>query len=175
MMEQTPASEEADLHLVQTLRAVGQDPGLLCSRDVADSLSRFLQPLRAADARSDSGPRFSRDDGIVLVAAQHSGNRFEFSGYIWWISQEVDPLWGRFEIDPEEEALTEYVIKCGVRRTTDQGYGRPVTRGRHLCKLVDRPEPGDIEKAWRSGQLSSELDLWFFDFRTPNETSRSLP
>jgi hypothetical protein len=160
--------------LVQTLRAVGKDPGLLCSIDVADSLSRFLQPLRAADVRSDGGPRFQQDDGIVLVAAQHSGNRFKFFGYIWWISQAVDPLWGRFEIDPESEALTEYAIKCGVRRTRDRGYGLSVTRGRHLRKLVDRPEPGDIEKAWASGQLSSELDLWFFDFRTPNETSWSL-
>ena len=165
-MEQKPPSAEAGRHLARTLRAAGQDPEVLSSRDVSESLSRFLEPLRVDDARSDGGPRFSRDDGIVLVAAQQSGNRFELSGYIWWISQAVDPLWARLEIDPEEDVLTGYVIKCGILRTGDQGYAPPVFPGRHLRKLVDAPEPGDIEKAWHSGQLSSELDLWFFNFGT---------
>ena len=165
-------SLDAEPRLVRVLRAAGQDPGLLCSRDVAESLSAFLLPLRAADARSDGGPLFARDDGVVLVAAESSGNHFELSGYIWWISNGVDPLWTRLEIDPKKDVLTAYAIKCGLRRT---GTALPTSSGRHLRKVLNGAEPGEIEKAWRSGQLSSELDLWFFDFATPVEPSESLP
>ena len=43
------------------------------------------------------------------MAAQHYGNRVELSGYRWWISQTVDAVWARFEMDPEEERFSREI------------------------------------------------------------------
>jgi hypothetical protein len=155
--------------LAQSLRAAHGEADLLRSRDVADALSRFLLPLRSADARSDGGCRFSRDDGIILLRASSAGRCFELFGYIWWISQDVDPLWAQVEIDGQGESVSRYVIKCGVRKRGASGSSSFDLKGRHLRKVLETPHPDDIEKAWFSGQLVPALDIWFFEFRYPGD------
>ena len=114
---QTVALREAGRRLTKAVMSTaGKDQGLVDSRDVAEALSDFLLLLRAADARADGSPRFERDDGIVLLTAQQSGDSIDVYGYIWWISQALDPIWARFEIDPQEQVLRRHLIRCGVRR-----------------------------------------------------------
>ena len=144
-------------------RAKGPDD--LVSTDVADALSRFVQLLRQDDPRADDGPRFQRDDGVILLSATTTDGVHEFQGYVWWISEEVDPLSATIVLDARGETVTRYSIRCGLRR--DAGVERiALAPGRrHLRRLFDHPGPEEVEAALLSGQLTEQLDVWYFDFR----------
>ena len=153
--------------LSKALREADGNTELLCANPVCDALSGFLQYLRERDSRSDGGSKFTRDDSIVLVRATNVSGCLELSGYIWWISQQVEPIWARFHMDKPKEQVIAYSIKCGIARTElvkDMRDLSECTGQKYLRRVLEGTGPEEIENAWFSGQLTHDLRIWFFEF-----------